>query len=605
MKYQASTLLLIVCSLLSCQTSKEINIVQEQAQSFLDSYNGMFRRLATADNLAQWNLNTRIVKGDTMAQYQAGLADKAFAKFTGSRENIDSAKKYLALQAQLTPLQFRQFQVILYNAGNNPEIAGDKVDKRIKIGNELTSLLYGSKFYINKKPIPIGSIDSILENSLDLSLRLKAWESSKEIGKGLKTDLDSFRNLLNENVTPLGYKNFFDYTSEGYEMTGEQMVELTQSFIKDIWPLYREIHTWARYDLAAKYHQPIPDFIPAQWLPDRWGQSWNQLAKIESLSIDSVLKTHSAEWIAHQSEDFYVSLGFDSLPKSFWKNSSLYPVPLDSPFTKNNHASAWHIDLDSDVRSLESITPTTEYWSTVLHEFGHIYYFISYTNSQVPYVLRIGANSGFHEAFGTMIGMASLQKPLLENRGLIPKGLVVDDTLKLLNEALNSIVFIPWSAGVMTEFEYNLYAKNLPENQFNKLWWELVKKYQGIVPPVVRGEEYCDAASKTHITNTPAYYYNYSIASVLQFQFHQFIADSILHEDPHATNYWGQKAVGDFLKKVMQPGASIPWKENLQENIHSELSAKAMMEYFGPLLEYLKRINKGRKYTLPENFNEH
>ncbi len=589
--------------LLACQPKKEVSIVQQQAQSFLDAYNHVYKNLTTADNEAQWKLNTRIVKGDTVSQYQAGLADKAIAKFTGSKENVDSAKKYLALKDQLTPLQFRQFQVILYNAGNNPEVAGDNVDKRIKVANELTSLLYGSKFYIDKKPILIGSIDSILENSNDLTLRLKAWKSSKEIGKGLKTGLDSFRNLLNAVVTPLGYPNFFDYTAESYDMTGDQMLDLTQSFVKDIWPLYREIHTWARYELAARYHQPVPDYIPAQWLPDRWGQDWNQLVKIKSLSIDSVLKKHNAEWITHQSEDFYLSLGFDSLPKSFWTKSSLYPAPLDSPYTKNNHASAWHIDLDSDVRSLQSITPTTEYWSTVLHEFGHIYYFLSYSNPQVPYVLRNGANSGFHEAFGTMIGAASLQKPLLESRGMIQKGLQVDDTLKLLNEALTSIVFIPWSAGVMTEYEYNLYAKNLPVNQFNKLWWDLVEKYQGIVPPENRGEEYCDAASKTHITTTPAYYYNYSIASILQFQLHQFIADSILHEDPHATNYWGHKEVGDFLKKMMRPGAGIPWKENLQNNIHSEMTAKAMMVYFNPLMKYLQRINKGRKYTLKETLN--
>ena len=194
--------------LLACQPKKEVSIVQQQAQSFLDAYNHVYKNLTTADNEAQWKLNTRIVKGDTVSQYQAGLADKAIAKYTGSKENVDSAKKYLALKDQLTPLQFRQFQVILYNAGNNPEVAGDNVDKRIKVANELTSLLYGSKFYINKKPIPIGSIDSILENSNDLSLRLKAWESSKEIGKGLKTGLDSFRNLLNADVTPAWLPEF-------------------------------------------------------------------------------------------------------------------------------------------------------------------------------------------------------------------------------------------------------------------------------------------------------------------------------------------------------------------------------------------------------------
>ncbi len=153
----------------------------------------------------------------------------------------------------------------------------------------------------------------------------------------------------------------------------------------------------------------------------------------------------------------------------------------------------------------------------------------------------------------------------------------------------------------MTEFEYNLYARNLPKNEYNKLWWELVKKYQGIVPPDERGENYCDAATKTHINDDPAGYYDYSIANVLLFQFHAYIADSILHQDPHATNYWGNKAVGDFLKKVMSPGASVDWREHLKASIHADMSAQPMVDYFAPLMEYLKRENAGRKYTLPES----
>ena len=352
--------------------------------------------------------------------------------------------------------------------------------------------------------------------------------------------------------------------------------------------------------MAKKYNQDVPDFIPAHWLPNRWGQDWSELVNVQSLNIDSVLKAKGAEWMARKGEEFYTSLGFAPLPKTFWEKSSLYPVPANAGYSKNNHASAWHLDLDKDVRSLQSIVPTTDYWSTVLHEYGHIYYYQSYSNKNIPIVLRTGANRGYHEAFGTMIGLASLQKPFLENLGLIKKNQPTNDTLKLLKDALDYIVRIPWGSGVMTEFEYKLYTKNLPINEYNKEWWSLVKKFQGIVPPTTRGEEYCDAASKTHITDDAAQYYDYSFANALVFQFHNYIAKNILHQDPHATNYWGSLPVGAFLKNIMNKGASVDWNELLKSSIRTGMSAKPMVEYFSPVMVYLKRINAGRKYTLPE-----
>ena len=170
----------------------------------------------------------------------------------------------------------------------------------------------------------------------------------------------------------------------------------------------------------------------------------------------------------------------------------------------------------------------------------------------------------------------------------------------LLKEALNFIVFIPFSAGVMTSFEHDLYVENLPKDQFNHKWWALAKKYQGIMPPSNRGEAYCDAASKTHINDDPAQYYDYAISNVLLFQMHDHIANNILKSDPRSTNYYGNKAVGKFLSEILSPGATIDWRQLLKESIDSELSANAMVNYFQPLMSHLKQINKGRSYTLPE-----
>lgn len=591
---------LVTSTLICAQQDKQI---QNQAQRYLDAYNKEYQKLYTASSLAQWNMLTHIVEGDTIQQHIADEAGKTYAKFTGSIANIDSAKKYLKLKSSLTSLQVTQFKAILFNAGNNPESAANIVAKRIATENNTTSKLYSFKFNISNKPVNTSYIDSVLVNSNNLNDRLAAWQASKEVGKTLKLELDTLRMLRNSSVTPLGYKDFFDYQAKEYGLSADEIVKITRQFITESWALYRELHTWTRYELAKKYNEQVPDYIPAHWLPNRWGQDWSELVNVEALNIDNVLKQNGAEWMARKGEEFYTSLGFKPLPQTFWSKSSLFPVDANAGYSKNNHASAWHIDLENDLRSLQSITPTTDYWSTVLHEYGHIYYYQCYSTKNIPMVLRAGANRAYHEAFGTMIGLASLQKPFLENLNLIEKNKATNDTLKLLKDALDYIIRIPWGSGVMTEFEHNLYSKNLSVNEFNDEWWRLVKKFQGIVPPTNRGEEDCDAATKTHIIDDAAQYYDYSFANALVFQFHNYIAKNILHQDPHATNYWGNKKVGDFLKSVMSKGASVDWKLLQQKSIHSNMSAKPMVDYFAPVMIYLKRINAGRKYTLPEKLS--
>ncbi len=588
----------------SCKTAEkkeEDNTeLQKEVQIYLDKYNAEYQKLVTASSEGQWALNTHIVEGDTMAKHNAAISDEAYAKFTGSKENITKSQEYLAKKDKLTSLQIKQLEYVLFNAGNNPETAGDIIKKRIDATNTQTELLFGFKFSLDGKPVSTNDLDGILRDSKDLDKRLAAWESSKEVGKTLKDGLEKLQYLRNESVTPLGFKDYFSYLASEYGMTSEEMIQLTHSMIQDVWPLYRELHTWARYELAEKYNQPVPEYLPAHWLPNRWGQDWTAMVNVVGLDIDPALKKHDAEWVVKQSEAFWMSLGFPALPASFYEKSSLYPAPKDAGYSKNNHASAWHVDLDKDVRSLMSVEPNTEWWGTALHELGHIYYYMMYSNPDVPPVLRTGANRGYHEALGSMMGLASLQKPLLEGQGLIAVGVVTNDTMKLMSEALDYIIHIPWGSGVMTEFEYALYAQDLPKDQYNAKWWELVKKYQGIVPPSIRGEEYCDAATKTHINDDPAQYYDYSISNVLLFQFHDYIAKNILKQDPHATNYWGSTATGDFLKKVMTPGATVDWREHLQASIGSEMSAKPMLDYFMPLMDYLKKQNAGRTYTLPE-----
>ncbi len=575
--------------------------IQDSVQTFLDGYNKKYQDLSVISNETDWKANTHIVEGDTTNATALNIAQEEYAKFTGSAENIETAKKYLEQKDKLKPIQVKQLNSIMYKAANNPETIQAVVKERIKAETKQNENMFGFDFKIDGKSVSTNDIDGILSHEINMAKRMKAWEASKEVGKGLKNGLVNLRDLRNKTVQGLGYKDYFEYQVSDYGMTTQEMIDMLQKFNKELYPLYRELHTYARYEYAKKYGvKDVPDLLPAQWLPNRWGQDWGSLVDVKGINLDSALKTKDAEWIVKQGERFYVSIGFPELPKSFWEKSDLYPAPKDANYKKNNHASAWHMNYDQDVRSLMSVEPNSEWYETSHHELGHIYYYLSYSNPEVPILLREGANRAYHEALGSMMGMAAMQKPFMENLNLIPKNTKSDEMQTLLKEALNYVVFIPFSTGTMSMFEHDIYSNNLPADQFNKRWWELAAQYQGIAPPTVRGEEFCDAATKTHINNDAAQYYDYALSFVLLFQVHDHISKNILHQDPHATNYYGNKEVGKFIGEIMNPGASADWRQLLKDKTGSELSAKAMLDYFAPLMDYLKEQNKGRKYTLPE-----
>jgi peptidyl-dipeptidase A len=573
--------------------------VQQEAQTFLDQYSETYQDLYTKSAEAEWASNIKIVEGDTTNAAATRRANEAFAAFTGSVENIEKARTLLEQKDQLTELQVKQLEAILYAGANNPQIIPDVVKARIKAETEQTEKLYGFDYRLFEKSVSTNDIDNILKSEKDVKKRLAAWQASKEVGPGLKEGLLNLRQLRNKTVQILGFDDYFTYQASDYGMTREEMMTLMRQLNEELLPLYRELHTYARYELAKQYKvKQVPDFLPAHWLPNRWGQDWSAMVEVKGIDLDGALKPKGAEWLVQQSERFYTSLGFPKLPQSFYTKSSLYPLPEGANYKKNNHASAWHMDLDKDVRSLMSVEPNSEWYETSHHELGHIYYYMTYTNPDVPVLLRAGTNRAYHEAIGSLMGLAAMQKPFLAELNLIDKDAQTDEVQTLLKEALSYVTFIPFSAGVMSEWEHDFYAQNLPADQLNKRWWELAKKYQGMVPPSDRGENYLDAATKTHINDDAAQYYDYALSYVILFQLHDHIAKNILKQDPHATNYYGKKEVGDFLRGIMYPGASADWRQMLKETTGEEISARAMIAYFQPLMDYLKEQNKSRKHII-------
>jgi len=568
--------------------------LQERADRFLAVVNAGFQALYRVNSEAQWAAATDVKPVNDAASEAAG---KAYAAFNGNPAIISEAKALLAQRLELTELQVRQLERALLNAAEGPMTDPDLVNRRITAETVQNSALNGFQFLLRGSNVVANDLDRVLSKVTDLPERRAAWEASKLTGPALKPGLVKLQGLRNGVAREMGHSNYFSLQVAGYGMTADEMLKLNDEFLRELRPLYLQLHTWAKHKLATKYGQPVPARIPAHWINNRWSQEWGGL--VEAASLDRYFTNRTPESITKTAEQFYVGLGFPPLPKTFWSRSDLFPAAEGSGRLKNSHASCWHVDLKDDIRSLMSVEANPWWFYTAHHELGHGYYFMAYTRPEVPPLLRTGANPAFHEGIGEQIALAAGQTPYLKTVGVLPADYQEDQTATLLETALSHAVpFLFWASGTMTHWEHDLYAKDLPPSEYNARWWRYVADFQGVEPPAgpgTRGEEFCDAATKTHINDNPAYYYSYAIATVQKFQIHDYIARRILHQPPQSCDYAGNKEVGDFLKKFLSVGATRDWRQLLREVTGEDLGTRAMKEYFAPLQKWLEKENAGRK----------
>lgn len=565
-----------------------------EVAAFLDDYSKQYVAKYTASSEAAWRAGTDVSEKHTNEQV---VADLAFSEFAGAADTVTKLKAFKQRDS-LSDLQRRQVEKALLKAAESPATIPDVVKARVAAEARQRATLDGFRFMMDdgkggSSVVTPNDLDGILRSSRNLDERRRAWEASKTSGVALKKGLLELRDLRNKVARELGYSSYFALQVADYGMTVPEMMTLLDGVLADTRPAYEQLHAYARRQLAKRYGQPVPDLIPAHWLSNRWGQEWPGL--VDGIDLDPLFASMKPEEIIRTAEDFYVSMGFPKLPQSFYDKSDLYALPAGSTRMKNTHASAWHIDLGEDVRSLMSVEPDFQWFTTTHHELGHIYYYIAYSRPEVPPLLREGANRAFHEGIGELISLAAAQQSYLRGRGVLKADQKIDRIQWLLNDATMSIVFLPWSAGVMSHWEHDFYELELPADQLNARWWHYVKKYQGIAPPSPRGEEFCDAATKTHINDDPAGYYDYALATLLKFQFHRTIARDLLKADYNDADYYGSVATGDFLRSILREGQTRDWRELVKEATGEEMSGKAMLEYYLPLVEWLQQDNAGTK----------
>jgi peptidyl-dipeptidase A len=418
----------------------------------------------------------------------------------------------------------------------------------------------------------------------------------------MRDKYERFVELTNQGARELGFADTGTMWRSGYDMTPEQFSGDLERLWQQVKPLYLQLHAYVRKKLIEKYGKAAerPDgMIPADLLGNMWAQEWGNVYDIvapasapQTYDIGKALEAKGADakQIVRYGEGFFKSLGLEELPGTFWERSQL-TKPRDRDVVC--HASAWHIDLDKDVRLKVCIHGTTDDFITVHHELGHVYYFLAYRNQ--PVLFRSGANDGFHEAIGDSIAL-SITPDYLKKIGLIRDVPPTSaDIPLLLRTALDKIAFLPFGL-LIDKWRWEVFSGQVKPEDYNKAWWKLREEYQGVAPPVNRSESDFDPGAKYHIPdNTP--YVRYFLARIYQFQFYKAMCDASGYQGPlNRCSFYGSKEAGTRLQAMLSMGQSKPWPEAMKVLTGEPRGdAAPLIEYFSPLVDWLKTQNGDQK----------
>src|SRR6266704_62104 len=236
---------------------------QEHADRFLQLANAGFQALYRVNSEAQWLAVTDVTPEHDAAAEATG---KAYAAFNGNPAIITETRELLTHKNELNELTVRQLNQLLLNAAEVPMTNPELVTKRVEAETKQASILNSFEFKLNGQKITANDIDNKLEKSSDLNERKAVWEASKEIGPKLKTNLVTLRDLRNGVAKEMKYPDYFSLEVAAYGMTTDEMLKMLEGWMATLRPLYLQLHTWAKYKLAEKYHQPVPKKIPAHWI---------------------------------------------------------------------------------------------------------------------------------------------------------------------------------------------------------------------------------------------------------------------------------------------------------------------------------------------------
>jgi peptidyl-dipeptidase A len=575
----------------------------DEARTFLPQVNETMLRLGTASSRAGWIWSTYITPDTETLNARANQEYiEAVAKFAKDATRFDHLDLPADERRQMNLLKLSLVLVTPSDAKKAEELT------RIAAGMEGA---YGkgkwcpngagaAKSEGDDGCLDVEEITEIMAASRDPKRLREVWEGWHTIAPPIKKDFTRLVTLANEGARELGFADTGAMWRAKYDMPADEFTKELDRLWEQVRPLYVSLHGYVRMKLREKYGSEIPANgpLPAHLTGNIWAQDWSNVYPLVAprgadpgYDLNTILKARKMTPVdmVKAGERFYTSLGFAPLPQTFWERS-LLAKPRDRDVVC--HASAWDVDLVEDLRIKMCIDPTAEDFTTIHHELGHNFYQRAYKNQ--PVLFRDSANDGFHEAIGDTIAL-SVTPEYLVKIGLLAKAPDVSGDIGLLmQQALAKIAFLPFGL-LIDQWRWTVFSGEVGPDNYNKAWWDLRLKYQGIAPPSPRGEELFDPGAKYHVpANYP--YARYFLAHILQFQFHRALAQAAGCTGPlHRCSAYESKEAGQKLNAMLEMGLSKPWPEALEALTGSkQMDATAIRDYFAPLQQWLDEQIKGQ-----------
>ena len=449
------------------------------------------------------------------------------------------------------------------------------------------------------EPLDLQGLSRILGESRDPALLEEVWTGWHRVGRSIRPDFVRYVELANRGATELGFVDTGAMWRSKYDMEPAEFSREVDRLWSEVEPLYRSLHAFVRRRLLEHYGSDVVSetgSLPNHLLGNMWAQAWDATLPLLGAPSDGtdvdltallVRKRVSELDIVRAAENFFVSIGFDPLPATFWERS-MFVRPRDREVVC--HASAWDVDCVDDLRLKMCIEITGEDFMTVHHELGHNYYQRAYARQ--PFLFRDSAIDGFHEAIGDTIALSVTPEYLVRvgllDRASDPAG----DIGLLLRRALEKVAFLPFGLAV-DKWRWDVFSGAVRPDEYNASWWRMRQRYQGVGPPAPRGDEEFDPGAKYHVpANVP--YMRYFLAHILQFQFHRaLVREADLSGPLHRASIYGSKKAGRRLTAALEMGMSHEWPDELEVLTGDRrIDTAGILEYFAPLKTWLDEQNR-------------
>jgi peptidyl-dipeptidase A len=537
------------------------NTPDERARKLVESYTARVRPLEIAANRAWWNANITgkdddyKAKEDAQNKLDAFLADKALFQEVKTVKDTGGIADAILKRAV----------DVIYLAVLEKQVDTDLLKKITALSNSAEKKFGTFRAKVDGKEMTDAEVRKVLKTSKLSDRRHAVWEASKVVGKVVESDLHDLVKLRNEAARKLGFKNYHALQLYLNEQNGDDLIRLFDK-LDD---LTRQPFLQAKAEidtaLAKMYGIKVAELMPWHY----HDPFFQETPAVFAADLDKV----------------YASQDLIRLCRDFYRGINL-PIDLVIERTgdfaphagKNPHAFCTDLTRDgTDVRVLANVV-NNEYWmSTLLHEFGHSVYSSINIPRTLPYVLRLESHILTTEGVAMMFEKLSKRRAWLEKMHVKVADPQAFDQTGAKMTRYQLLIFSRWCQ-VMLRFEKSMYED--PSQDLNKLWWDLVERYQALRRPPGRNAP--DYGSKIHIVSAPVYYHNYMMGELFASQLHHAIARDVYKGAPPDTVvYVDNPEVGRFMReRVFAPGRTKSWNELTRFATGAELSPEAFAQDF-------------------------